>query len=474
MATSAAVFDLDRTLLLGASGPFISDAFREHGLLRAEPIPGEKLLFGVFNLVGETLPSMLLTRQGVRATKGWSHEALCAVGRSVAEPLAQRVEPFAREVIADHRSAGRKLLLATTTPYEIAKPFADALGFDDAIGTRYRMRPDGTYDGTVDGEFVWSRGKARSVATWARANSVDLGDSYAYSDSIFDVPMLSSVGHPVAVNPDVRLLAYAALRRWQILWFNAPPGVPKPVGIEPQQILTELNRSELMPWVRIELHDTERIPAEGGVILTPNHRSYLDPLVVGYATGQIDRPVRFLAKKEVTDMPIVGPITKALGAIRVDRGSGSEAPMQEAVRAVRAGELVAVFPQGTIPRGEAFFEPTLQGRYGAVRLALATGAPLVPMGIWGTEHVWPRNRSLPYLLNLADPPVVSVTCGSPYHPSTTDPAEATEELMERIVALLPAEARRRRSPSPEELARTFPSSKTPAPPRSPRHDPVGR
>ncbi len=457
-----AVFDLDRTLLLGASGPLISEALRAEGLLRDDPIPGERFVFSLFNVIGETLPAMLASRQGVRATKGWSHASLQAVGRRVADQLVAAVEPFALEVIADHRADGRRLLLATTTPYEVVKPFADALGFDDAIGTRYRMRDDGTYDGTVDGEFVWSRGKARSVAQWARANGVDLTKSYAYSDSIFDVPMLSSVGNPVAVNPDARLFAYATLRRWQTVWFNAPPGVPKPLGIEPQRILTDVNRKELMPWIRLDLQHTERVPADGGVILASNHRSYLDPIVIGYLGGQVGRPVRFLSKKEVTDAPFVGAMTRALGAIRVDRGSGSEAPLLDAARALRAGELVAVFPQGTIPRGEAFFSPTLSGRFGAVRLALDTGSPLLPVGIWGTERAWPRNRKLPYLLNLADPPTVSVVVGEPYHPSSTDLATATTELMERIADLLPPEAREHRVPTADELARTNPPGHDPS------------
>jgi putative phosphoserine phosphatase/1-acylglycerol-3-phosphate O-acyltransferase len=457
MVTSAAVFDLDRTLLLGASGPVISAALRSHGLLRKTPVPGENLLFGLFNVIGETLPAMLASRQGIRATRGWRHETLRSVGAEVAAPLAARVEPFAREVIADHRAAGRALLLATTTPYEVAKPFADLLGFDDAIGTRYVVGPDGTYTGEIDGEFVWSRGKARSVANWARANRIDLAESYAYSDSIFDVPMLSMVGHPVAVNPDARLLAYAGLRRWQILWFNAPPGVPKPLGVEPQQVLTEFGRQEAMPWIRLDVRDVERIPSRGGVILASNHRSYLDPLIVTYVSAQADRPVRFLSKKEVTDAPIVGPIATALGAIRVDRGSGSAAPLLDAARALRAGELVAIFPQGTIPRGEAFFDPELRGRHGAVRLALETGCPIVPVGLWGTERAWPRNRKLPYLLNLADPPTVRVRVGQAYHPSSDDPEGATLELMDRIVSLLPSEARAQYRPTEEELRATYPA-----------------
>ncbi len=457
MAQAAAFFDLDRTLLQGASGPLISEALRAEGLVRAEPIPGEKLLFGIFNVIGETLPSMALTRTGIKATKGWKRSSAQRAGVAVAQRLVEAVEPFAHEVIADHRSAGRKIVLATTTPFDLVAPFAEAMGFDGALATRYRTDANDRYDGTVDGEFVWNRGKARSVAVWARANLVDLEASYAYSDSIFDTPLLSSVGHPVAVNPDPRLWAYAALRGWETTWFTAPPGVPKPLGVEPQQVAAALARQEFMPWVQIDLQGVENVPVDGGTLLAMNHRSYLDPLIVGYAAGKIGRPARFLSKKEVTDAPIVGQITKSLGAIRVDRETKSGAPMKEAARALRAGELIAVFPQGTIPRGEAFFEPELQGRYGAVRLAMETGAPLVPVGLWGTEKVWPRNRKLPYVLNLANPPSVQIRIGEPYLPSSDDLAEATTELMTKIRDLLPAVAQERRVPTAAELAKTLPS-----------------
>ncbi|MEM7275604.1 MAG: HAD-IB family hydrolase [Actinomycetota bacterium] len=457
MADSAAFFDLDRTLLLGASGPDISAALRRHGVLPDRPIPGERALFGLFDVIGETLPSIALTRQGVRAAAGWSVEAVAAAAEDVADVLADKVEPFAREALAEHRHAGRKLVLATTTPYDLVAPFAERLGFDDVLATRYRS-VDGRYDGTIDGEFVWSRGKARSVVAWANANLIELADSYAYSDSFFDVPMLSRVGYPVAVNPDPRLLLYATAREWPRVWFNAPPGVPKPIGIEPQDVAALAARPELFPWVRIEVDGLDRLPAEGPVLLAANHRSYLDPMIVAYATAQAGRRVRFLAKKEVTDAAVIGPLVSAFGAIRVDRGSGSGAPMVEAARALRGGELVTVFPQGTIPRGHDFFDPTLRGRHGAVRLATETGVALTPVGIWGTERAWPRSSRLPYVLNLADPPTVTIRFGAPYRPPVDDIDAATSELMARIVDLLPAEARMPYTPTDAELARTFPPS----------------
>ncbi len=186
---TAAFFDLDRTLLVGASGPVISEELRREGLLPERHVPGEGLLFDVFNLVGETLPGMLLTRQAARAASGWPRVAVQRVGRAVVEPLLEAVAPFAKLLISEHQEAGRPVVMATTTPYDVVKPFADALGLDDVVATRYGLRDDGTYDGSIDGEFVWGRGKLLAVKAWCRSHGVELRDSWAYSDSFYDLPL---------------------------------------------------------------------------------------------------------------------------------------------------------------------------------------------------------------------------------------------------------------------------------------------
>ncbi|MCP3912681.1 MAG: HAD-IB family hydrolase [Actinomycetia bacterium] len=458
--TAAAFFDLDRTLLIGASGPVISEAMRAEGVIGPNSVPGEKLLFGLFDAIGETLPTMLITRQGARAAKGWSVEAVRKVGDAVAEPLAERVLPYARQAIDQHQAEGRPVVLATTTPYDLVKPLADELGLDGVVATRYGIdainRDDLTYDGSVDGEFVWGRGKLKAVRAWGRAHQIDLSESWAYSDSVFDSPLLGAVGNPVAVNPDPRLLIVATAQRWPIVHFDVPPGVPKLLGIEPQRVLHVLARPELFPFARFDIEGVENIPKDGGAIMVGNHRSYFDVSALGMVLAQAGRPARFLGKKEVFDAPLVGQVARALGGIRVDRGTGSDRPLDDAADALAAGELVALMPQGTIPRGRAFFDPELKGRWGAVRLARTAGVPLVPVGLWGTEKVWPRSARVPNVLNVTDPPPIRIRVGAPFHAADGDIDQATAEMMERINALLPPEAHVRREPTPEELAATLP------------------
>jgi putative phosphoserine phosphatase/1-acylglycerol-3-phosphate O-acyltransferase len=178
------------------------------------------------------------------------------------------------------------------------------------------------------------------------------------------------------------------------------------------------------------------------------------------AIGRSGRAARFLGKKEVFDAPIVGPIAAAMGGIRVDRSSGSDEPLQAAADALAGGEMVALMPQGTIPRGPAFFEPKLTGRWGAARLAQMTGAPVVPVGLWGTEKVWPRSKRLPNVLNIVNAPKVQIRAGDPVALKGKSLDADTKRIMKAITKLLPPEAREEYTPTREELLATFPPGYT--------------
>ncbi len=454
---NAAFFDLDRTLLRGASGPVFSTELKRAGLLPDRSIPGEGLVFKVFDVIGETIPSMLATRQMARAASGWERAKVQAAGVASVAPLMAAVPGFAKQLIARHRAEGRKVVMATTSPYDLVAPLARALEMDDVIATRYGVL-DGRYDGSVDGHFVWGPGKLAAVRDWATVNDVDVAISHAYSDSVYDLPLLNAVAHPTAVNPDPRLQIVAILRRWPVQHFDVPSAVPKLGGIEPQRALQMLAQPELFPWVRFDLDGVEHLPRTGPAIVVANHRSYFDPLAVGFTVGRVNRPVRFLGKKEVFDAPVVGQLVAAFGGIRVDRGSGSDEPLSEAADALAAGEVVVIMPQGTIPRGRALFEPELKGRWGAAKLARLTGAPVVPIGLWGTEKVWPRNARTPNVLALGHPPTVRIRVGPAVKLTGRSLDADTGRIMAAISDLLPAEARVRHEPTPDELARSLPAS----------------
>ncbi len=458
----AVFLDLDRTLLTRASGPVLNHALVAEGVVPHDrKLPGDRLLYAVYDRFGENLAAMSLARAAARVARGWSQEATRRAGTRAVEDLLSLVPPYAPGILAAYREQGHELVLATTSPVDMVTPFASALGLDDVIATHYEVR-DGRYTGRLEGGFVWGLGKLAAVRRWTAEHGIDLDDCHACSDSFFDVPLLSSVGSPHVVNPDPRLNVLATLRRWPIEYWDRPTGVPSIAGIEPYHLLRPFVRPESFPYARIKVTGAGHIARRGPVLVASNHRSYFDVAALAVLAAQLRRPVRFLGKREIFDAPVVGWMARSLGGIPVDRGSGSDRPLREAEAALRAGEVVVVLPQGTIPRGAAFYDPVLHGKTGTARLAASTGAPVVPVGIWGSERVWPRSSRVPDVTQVRHPPKVTVRVGAAVHLGLGNAAADTDALMEAIARLLPAEARRPHDPTTEELARTFPPGHGPA------------
>jgi HAD superfamily hydrolase (TIGR01490 family) len=443
--SAAAIFDLDRTLISGSSAPVFGRYLHEEGLgSSAGSSPVAETFFRAFELFGETWTTMQPARLFARTAKGWPVEAVERAAEAAADELLTKVLSFVRPLLDEHRAAGRRLVLATTSPDPLVRPLAGLLGFDDVVATKWSS-VNGVYTGEVDGLFVWGRDKKEAVAQWATLNAVDLSESHAYSDSYFDAPLLGVVGYPTAVNPDPRLALLAPLRRWPVRFLDVSPGVIKIAGRELQDWVRPFNRPEFWPNATFEFLGIENIPKSGPGILVFNHRSYFDSVAVSLLVSRSGRTTRFLGKKEVFDAPVIGQMAKAFGGIRVVRASGSDEPLEAAAAALRAGELVAMAPQGTIPRGPAFFDPVLKGRWGAAKLAAMSGAPIIPVGLWGTEKVWPRNSRLP---KFGGRPLVQVHVGEPLdlEQPTKRKGKRTEDsdtarIMAAIVDQLPDVAR---------------------------------
>ena len=463
--TGAAFFDLDRTLLPKASGPALSAAMRQTGVVTSR-LPGESLLFGYFNLLGESLGSIALARQAVLVAKGRPVDAFDEAAELAADVLEPMIGPFAAMLIEEHQAAGRPVVLATTTPEHLIRPFAERLGIDAVIATRYEVGEDGCFTGRNDGHFVWSMGKIAAVREWAEEEGIDLEESFAYSDSIYDAPLLKAVGNPGAVNPDPRLQALAVAARWPVLHFDTSPGVFKVpvIGLELQRVLTMLARPEVFPYAKFTIEGAENVPAEGPAILVGNHRSYFDVATMAVAMGRTARTARFLGKKELFDVPGLGALFRAGGGISVDRRQedpNSADAFAAAVRSLAGGELVAMMPEGTIPRGIEFFEPGMTGFPGAARLAQLTKVPVIPFALTGTEKVWPRSSRLPRVANLLNRPEVTVSFGEPVDLKYRSVPRDMERIFGAITAMLPDEVREPERPTLEELAKTYPDGKVP-------------
>jgi putative phosphoserine phosphatase / 1-acylglycerol-3-phosphate O-acyltransferase len=170
-------------------------------------------------------------------------------------------------------------------------------------------------------------------------------------------------------------------------------------------------RPELMPYVRFDIAGLEHIPDEGPAIIVGNHRSYFDPIAVAFAVAKRGRPVRFLGKKEVFDAPLVGQLAKALGGIRVERGPGPTSPSSGRGRAC-GGRAGGHPPPGHHPSRAGLLRPGAEGAVGCRPARAMSGAPVIPLGLWGTEQVWPRSARVPNVLNLTSPPTVRIRVGS--------------------------------------------------------------
>ena len=234
-----------------------------------------------------------------------------------------------------------------------------------------------------------------------------------------------------------------------------------------QPILQHLFHPAWQRWVRFDIAGLEHLPATGPVILAGNHRSYFDFFVLAQLVRRGGRPIRMMAKKELFDVPVIGSICRGMGGIPVDREStkATEA-YAAAIAALAAGEVVGMMPQGTIPRGEAFFDPILRGKTGVARLARVSAAPVVPFGLWGTDILWPRSARGPRVSRWRDPVTVRVRLGPPV---VLDPAPAghlgqepdavadTARIMAAIMDLLPPQARVARTPTAAEVRAAQPS-----------------
>jgi 1-acyl-sn-glycerol-3-phosphate acyltransferase len=172
--------------------------------------------------------------------------------------------------------------------------------------------------------------------------------------------------------------------------------------------------------LRLEIDGTHRLPG-GAVVVVANHDSLVDPFVLGAA---LDRPLRFLAKQELWSNRAVGRTLDALGGIPVARGRGDVAAVGVAARALASGATVAIFPQGTV-----LGPPDRPWQRGAARLALTTGAPLVPVAIVGASKVLRPGTRLPRLAG------VSVVIGEPI---VVDPVQPTIPLTRELTARLRA------------------------------------
>jgi len=194
----------------------------------------------------------------------------------------------------------------------------------------------------------------------------------------------------------------------------------------------------LLATTKPEWEGAEKIPETGGAILALNHVSHIDPLTAAHITWDYGRQSRYLAKSGLFKNRVADYFLRSAGQIPVDRGAGAGA-LDEAIAAVKKGELVVVYVEGSITKDPAGWP--MKGKTGAARIALATGAPVIPVGQWGAQQLLPAYSAKP---NLKGRKTVRMKVGDPvdlkdlevqeHTPAVI--AEATDRIMKAIVGLV--------------------------------------
>ena len=227
MGMEAAFFDLDKTVISKSSSLALTRPFFRAGLVTRSQLLRGAYAQLVYLMIGADEKRMERAKDGMLAlTKGWDKDEVEAV---VQEALQEVVDPYiyqeAIDLIALHKALGRTVYIVSSSPEGVVRPLAERLGVDHVIATRAEV-VDGKFTGNLE-FYCYREKKAEAIRA---LEGVNLEGSYAYSDSVTDVPMLEAVGNPVAVNPDRELRKIAQQREWKIRDFRRPVRLRQRLG----------------------------------------------------------------------------------------------------------------------------------------------------------------------------------------------------------------------------------------------------
>ncbi len=221
MQRAAAFFDLDKTLMAGSSGMQFARIATRHGLVGRRQLASwafEHLRYRLRGTTDERTAEVL--RVARETIAGVPARELERMNPEVLAAILPRVYPQMLDEVYAHQDAGRATFIVSAAGNGVVEPLAAVLGMDGGIGTRYEVGGDGALSGRFDGPFVYGPGKVEAMRAFAAEHGIDLAASYAYSDSVSDLPMLRAVGHPVVVNPDPPLAELAREEGWQTMRFE--------------------------------------------------------------------------------------------------------------------------------------------------------------------------------------------------------------------------------------------------------------
>lgn len=443
----AAYFDFDRTLISGFSaGAFVREWITSG---RADiPEIAEAAAAAMEFQTGRIGFSSFLTRSMVML-RGLEESAFEQIGRDVAETsLKTEIYPEMRELVSAHREMGHRIAIVSSAMRYQIEATANELGIDDVLCTDVEV-VDGKFTGEVLRPTCYGEGKAIFGQRYAATHGLDLIESYFYTDSDEDLPLLEIVGRPRPVNPNRRLASIAAKRRWPTASFDSR-GTPRAVDVMRTSLalwsavpsffmglpaalldgsLREAVNLTASTWgevgtalagVNVRIDGEEHLWSDRPAVFIFNHQSALDALLV---CKLLRRDFVGIGKKEIQSYPILGQLFAMAGTIFIDRMNSAEAvrALQPAVDALREGISITIAPEGTRSVTARL------GRFkkGAFRMAMNAGRPIVPIVFHNALDALPKHAL------VVRPTTVDVTVLPPIH--TTEWTD--ENLGEHIAGI---------------------------------------
>jgi HAD superfamily hydrolase (TIGR01490 family) len=239
-ARTAAFFDLDKTIIAKSSTLAFSRSFYQGGLINRRTVLRSAYAQFVYLVGGADHDQMERMRQYLSSmATGWD---VTHVKDIVAETLHELIDPLvydeAATLVEEHHRAGRDVVVVSSSGAEVVEPIGEMIGADKVVATQMVVGDDGRYTGEI-AYYAYGEHKATAVRELADSEGYDLTRSYAYSDSVTDLPMLTAVGHPYAVNPDRALRRECAQRGWPVLVFSKPVSLRSRfrIGVPPRPAL---------------------------------------------------------------------------------------------------------------------------------------------------------------------------------------------------------------------------------------------
>ncbi|MEV6070030.1 HAD-IB family hydrolase [Nocardia sp. NPDC052001] len=438
----AAIFDFGGTVISGFNPPAIVKRLIRRG---GDNAVSAVLLGSIRGARSEGEYERFL-QQAMHTWAGVPETELEELGaRLFLETVHGHLYPEAWRLVREHETAGHTLLLVSSlTRYQV-QPVAEELGIPNVLCTTMAVQ-DGVLTGHVDGKPLWRNGKADAVRRFAATRGIDLAQSRVYADSAADLPLLQLAGHPVAVNPDPRVVLEAAEKSWPVLHFR-PRQAPTPTdyartlsgfgalvggalfGIAAKahtkqrrqmadSMLTVAADSTLRgTGVRVRVAGAENARAPRPAVFIFNHQSQFDIVVIAEVLGD---GFTGIAKREVANNPLFGPLMRFVEVTFINRGdsAAARAALEPVVETLRGGLSVVIAPEGTrslTPRVGAF-------KKGAFHIAIQAGVPIIPVVIRNAGEIAWRNSA------VVRKGVVDVAVLPPIDVSGWDPAQMDDEV----------------------------------------------